>query len=212
MRYLIVEGITDVAFIKYICLKEEIIEKFNDFKQKNEQIYKFNDLTIINIQGQNNLEKALSIIQQDIGEIKKIGIIQDADNNFVESKENIEIAINNSKIDKNKISYFLTPNNADVGNLETLLLSTLETNEIPQLKCFTDYKNCLGKNLDLATKAMDKAELYSYTMFFENGKNRYTPQNSFMYKKNKKYLDIGLWNINKIEFKQFIDFIKTVFA
>jgi len=52
MRYLLVEGITDVMFIKYVCFKNNIIYNFNDFKkvyaytmysQKGENLHKPQD-------------------------------------------------------------------------------------------------------------------------------------------------------------------------
>ena len=216
MRYLIVEGITDVAFVKYVCFKNKITNKFNEFSVQSNQgkveIYKNRNLFIINLKGQNNLNYVLlEIIKNLEMRIEKIGIIQDADDNFEKSKQNIETAINNSEIDKSKIDFFLTPNNKDEGDLETLLLSTLDENRIPQLKCFKEYKDCLNKHIDITTKAMDKAKLYSYTMFSKNGKNYYTPQNSFMYKNNKKYKDTELWDLSKDEFQPIIDFISSIF-
>jgi len=209
-KYILVEGITDVAFLKYICFKNNITRKFNGFKQDNNK-HIFNNLIIINLNGQNNLAMELKFLKEEEEDIKFIGIIQDADNNFKKSKENIETAINNSEIDKDKIDIFLTPNNEDKGDLETLLLSTLDKKNIPQLECFKEYKNCLNKHIDISTKTMDKGELYSYTMFSKNGKDYYVPHKSFMYKKKKEYFDTELWDLKKDEFKPIIEFVCKIF-
>ena len=210
-RYLLVEGITDVALVKYICVVYHIIEKFNNFKE-NGNYYVFNDLVIINLEGQDKLNKVLSFLKTEENEIEKMGILQDADTSFQDSLDAIKLEIENSEIDKSKIEYFLTPNNKDVGDLETLLLSTLNKEKIPQLQCFQTYKDCLNKHIDIKTKAMDKAELYSYTMFAKDGKKTYIPKDSFMYKPNKRYNDTGLWDLSKDEFQPLIRFVKSILS
>jgi len=210
-RYLLVEGITDVALVKYICVVKGICENFNDFNQ-NKNYYQFNDLVIVNLEGQNKLKPVLDLLKTEESNIFKIGILQDADTNFDESLDVIKLDVKNSEIELSKIEYFLTPNNKDLGDLETLLLSTLDKENIPQLKCFQTYKDCLGKHIDISTKAMDKAELHAYTMFAKNGKKTYTPKDSFMYKPNKRYDDTGLWDLSKDEFQPLIDFIKLIFV
>jgi hypothetical protein len=223
IRYLIVEGITDVAFVKYICLKNEITNKFNDFKKLEEQdteieIYNYNNLYILNTKSQDKLKYVLkNIIKPFEIKIDRIAILQDTDNNYDKSFKDIINAIEESQINKDLIpneNIFLTPNNNkdDEGDLETLLLSTLDKENIPQLKCFQDYKSCLDKNINIETKYMDKGELYAYTMFAKEGKDNFTPHNSFMYKKsNGKYQDTELWNLEKEEFKPIIEFILKVF-
>jgi competence CoiA-like predicted nuclease len=187
MKYLLVEGITDVALIKYICVKNGITTKFNDFKSE------------------------AHLIKPNEIKIDKLAVIQDADSDFEASKEKINQAIKEAKITK-EVEIFLTPNNQDIGDLETLLLSTLEQNQIPQLVCFEDYENCLTKHIDVSTKAMDKARVYSYTMFAKEGKDNYTPQNSFMHKKNKKYQDTNLWDIEHPNFQPLVDFVIQIFG
>jgi len=218
MRYtIIVEGITDVAFVKYVCFKKKITENFNDFKlqgvtSSNEsiEIYRYNDFYIINLKGQNKLENVKPIFEPINRKVLKVGVLQDADDDF-EKSQNILLKFKEElEIDNSKIELFLTPNNRDKGDLETLLLSSLEKEKIPQLQCFQEYKNCLEKNIDITTKAMNKGELYAYTMFSQNGKEKYTPQNSFMYK-NKKYRDTGLWDLSRDEFSEIIEFIMGIF-
>jgi len=210
-RYLLVEGITDVALVKYICVVNGICENFNDFKQ-NKNHYEFNDLVIVNLEGQNRLKFELDFLKTEEKNISKIGILQDADTNFDESLDAIKLDVENSQIELSKIECFLTPNHKDLGDLETLLLSTLDKEKIPQLKCFQAYKDCLDKHIDTTTKAMDKAELHAYTMFARDGKKTYTPKDSFMYKPNKRYNDTGLWDLSKDEFQPLIEFVKSIFV
>lgn len=79
MKYLLVEGITDVKFVQYICFKNNIIDKFDDFKQVKANtskidIYKYDDLYIINMKSQDNLksapEKLLLFTQKQISRKK----------------------------------------------------------------------------------------------------------------------------------------------
>ena len=216
MRFLLVEGVTDVAFVKYICFKNNITKNFNDFKvQKSKiskiEIYKSTNLNIINIKGQDNLEYTLNeIITPLMPKIKSLAIIQDADDDYDKSEMNIKIAITNFKIDKPKISYFLTPNNKDKGDLETLLLSTIKDNDI--VKCFDDYKKCLVEKEDIHQKALNKGQVYAYTMYSQKGENLHKPQDSFIYKKETNYEDTKLWDLEKREFQPIIKFIKEIFG
>ena len=215
MRYLLVEGITDVKFIKYICYKNGVTTNFDDFKKAkgiNAQIdiYKYNNLHIINIKGQEKLESTLSnILSPTIEKIEKIAIIQDADNDFKISIQNIKDAVKNSKIDNRKIEKFLTPNNKDLGDLETLLLSTIQKN--PIVECFDNYKECLISKQDIYEKALNKGQVYAYTMYSQKGENLHKPQDSFMYKYDKKYIDTKLWDLEKKEFQPIIKFILEIF-
>ncbi|MDQ7083822.1 MAG: hypothetical protein Q9M36_02340 [Sulfurovum sp.] len=195
-KYLLVEGITDVALVKYICVKKGITKKYNDFEQ-NKNYYTFNDLIIVNLKGEKNLDDELKFLKTEEMEVLTIGILQDADKNIEKSKKYVEDEIKKSNIDKNKFIKFYTPNNKDVGNLEILLLSTLYKENIPQLQCFQAYKTCLDKHINIEKKEMDKGELYAYTMFAKDGKKTYTPQDSFMYKPNNRYNDTGLWDLSK---------------
>jgi hypothetical protein len=210
-KYIIVEGSSDVALIKYICLHRGITQNFNDF-EKTLQEYKYNNLVIVDLTGQDKLLAFLKFLKPKEIKISSIGIIQDADNNFELSLEAMKHSVEEAKLNTDKIKYFLTPNHKDLGDLETLLLSTLDKKNIPQLKCFQEYKSCLSQKIDLNTKAMDKGELYAYTMFAKDGKKSYIPKDSFMYKPNKKYRDTGLWNLEKDEFKPLIDFVVDVFS
>jgi len=216
MRYLLVEGITDVAFVKYICCKNKITPKYNNFKKITEEdsqvnVYQFQNLYIINIKGQDNLEYTLeNLLKPIIDRIEKIAILQDADNNFEESTQKIEKSIKESQINKEKIEIFLTPNNKDLGDLETLLLSTIKTNDI--VSCFDGYKKCLESKQEIHPKALKKGQVYAYTMYSQSGENLHKPQNSFMYKKDNEFIDTKLWDLEKYEFSAIKKFVINIFS
>jgi len=207
-KYILVEGITDVAFVKYVCLKNGITQKFDDFKQKD-KVYKYNDLYIINMDGENNLEKELKLLKPKEIEISKIYIIQDADKIPGDSQNYIEEEIKKSSINRDKIKTFLTPNNKDKGDLETLLLSTIKNNSI--VKCFDDYRVCLESKEEIQQKALNKGQVYAYTMYSQTGENRYQPKDSFMSKYKEEYTDTQLWDLKKDEFQPIIKFILEIF-
>lgn len=207
-KYLLVEGITDIAFVKYICFQKGITNNFDDFRKSKNQ-YIFDDLVLINLDGQSNLEKELVYLKDEEIEIYQIGIIQDADDDFEKSIKSIKDAIDKSKIDNNKIEYFLTPNDKDLGDLETMLLSTIPDNNI--VKCFEPYKKCLQSNNEIYEKALNKGQVHAYTMYSQAGKDLHKPHNSFMYKFEGKYIDTKLWDLNKKEFQPIISFIEDIF-
>ena len=203
-KYLLVEGVTDVAFVKYVCFKKNITSNFNDFK-KIESRYIFENLVIINLQGQSNLNTELNYLKDEEQKIEKIAIIQDADKDFEKSKNDIKNAIQKSDIDKSKIDFFLTPNNKDLGDLERLLLSTIQNNHI--INCFDDYKNCLLEKEEIFPKALNKGQLYAYTMYSQKGENLYKPQDSFIYKNQ----DTNLWDLNHPSFQPIVNFLTNFF-
>ena len=215
MRYLLVEGITDVAFVKYICCKNEITPLYDSFKKikaKNSQVdvYQFQNLYIIEMKSQTKLKYTLeNLLKANIDRIEEIAILQDADGNFEESTKEIEKSVKESQIDEKIIKTFLTPNNKDLGDLETLLLSTIKTNDI--VSCFDDYKKCLESKQEIHPKALHKGQVYAYTMYSQRGENLHKPQNSFMYKKDNEFIDTKLWDLSKDEFQPIIKFILEIF-
>jgi hypothetical protein len=208
MKYLLVEGVTDVAFIKYICFKNNITKNFDDFEKINNE-YRYNDVVIVDLKGQENLSKFLIRLNEKIVKVSQIFIIQDADNDFEKSITSIKNAIVKSTIDKNKIKYFLTPNDKELGDLETMLLSTIQDNNI--VKCFEPYKKCLQSNNEIYEKALNKGQVYAYTMYSQSGKDLHKPQDSFMYKFEGKYIDTNLWDLSKPEFEPIISFVEDIF-
>jgi len=216
MKIILVEGITDVNLVRYIYSKMKEEYNFDDFEaSKRGKIVTFKNkyernLTIINLKGQDNLTFTLQEIIKPIeSEISKLGIITDADQNFQQSEDEVKEAISTSDIDMKKISCFLTPNNKDLGNLETLLLSSLDKTDIPQLQCFKEYKWCLTKSIpDIEKRAIDKHEVEAYIKFSQKPRNRNQAQFSFFDKNG----DTGLWDLSKKEFLPLIGFVRSVFG
>ncbi len=217
MKIILVEGITDTNLVKYIYSKIGDKYDFDDFvaprgRTKSKVVtfenIKYRNLQIINLKGQNNLEYALkTILKPREAIISKIGILIDADQNFQQSENEVKKAISASEIDIKKINYFLTPNNRDLGNLETLLLSSLNRENIPQLKCFKEYKRCLTNSIsDIEKRAIDKHEVEAYIKFSEKPRNKNQAQFSFI--DNGK--DTGLWDLSKKEFQPLINFVKSI--
>jgi len=218
MRVLLVEGITDVNLVRYIY--SQIDEKFDfyDFvppKRGNKsKVITFENkrnrnFKIINLKGQDNLLFTLQeILKPDEKNIQKIAIISDTDRDFEASKQSVLKAIEDSKIDKDKFSIFLTPNNKNLGNLETLLLSSLDKESISQLQCFQEYKKCLKEKIaDIEKRAIDKHEVEAYIKFSQKPRNRNQAQFSFIDSNG----DTGLWDLSKKEFKLIIEFVETIF-
>jgi len=217
MRVLLVEGITDVNLVRYIYSQIDNRFDFYDFVAprrgtKSKVITfknkRYNDLQIINLKGQDNLLFTLQeLLKPDEEIMEKIAIISDADRDFEASKEMVIKAIEDSKIDKSKFSIFLTPNNRDIGNLETLLLSSLDKESIPQLQCFQEYKKCLTKEIeDIEKRAIDKHEVEAYIKFSQKPRNRNQAQFSFIDSNG----DTGLWDLSKKEFRPIIKFVESV--
>lgn len=218
MRILLVEGITDVNLVRYIYSKIEDKYDFYDFlapkRGSKSKVITFTNkvnrnFQIINLKGQDNLLYALQeVIKPDEDDILKIGIINDADKSFELSKEAVEKAIKDSEIDKDKFTSFLTPNNRDLGNLETLLLSSLDKEKTPQLQCFKEYKKCLTEEIkNIEKRAIDKHEVEAYIKFSQKPRNRNQAQFSFIDEKG----DTGLWDLSKEEFQPIIKFVESIF-
>jgi len=217
MTLFLVEGITDVNLVRYIY--SEIDERFDfydfvapkrgtkskvvTFKNK-----KHNNLQIINLKGQDNLLFTLQeLLKPNEESIQQVAIISDADRDFEASKQMVTKAIEASKIDKDKFSIFLTPNNKELGNLETLLLSSLDKENIAQLQCFQEYKRCLTNEIeDIEQRAIDKHEVEAYIKFSEKPRNRNQAQFSFIDKSG----DTGLWDLSRNEFSPIVKFIESV--
>jgi len=219
MRVLLVEGITDVNLVRYIYTNMNNENNFDDFiAQKRGATAKIvtfenrkkRNLKIINLKGQDNLLFTLQEIIKPIeNEISKLGIIIDADKKFQNSKDEIEKSISSSSINAQKTSYFLTPNNKDLGNLETLLLSSLDKTDIPQLQCFEEYKKCLTESIpEIEKRAIDKHEVEAYIKFSQKPRNRNQAQFSFIDNTG----DTGLWDLSKKEFQPLIGFVESIFS
>ena len=217
MKILLVEGITDVNLVRYIYSKMSDENSFDDFEPKGRtkpkivtfENIKYREFRIINLNGQDKLKIALEdIIKPMERKITKIAILTDADKDFEASKQSVMKAIVESTIDSNKFSTFLTPNNSELGNLETLLLSSLDIDKIPQLQCFQEYKKCLTNSIEeIEKRAIDKHEVEAYIKFSAKPRNRNQAQFSFIDSNG----DTGLWDLSREEFSPIIKFVQSVF-
>ncbi len=92
-------------------------------------------------------------------------IIFDADDDYDESKINIENQLEKLDIQNDKI--FLFPNNKDTGNLETLIEKIAIHKEV--LQCYENYESCIdsliNKIPDLKHQAK-KSKVFAYMSGF----------------------------------------------
>lgn len=82
-------------------------------------------------------------LKKRIQEGEKILIIFDADNNYEESKQNIEKQLKELGVKEEEKNYdiFLMPNNKDKGTLEDLFEKIAKCKDV--LKCFDKYCKCI---------------------------------------------------------------------
>ena len=178
-RYLLVEGRTDLAFVKALCTDMHV--------DQDERIQ------IIDIGGLGALKGRLEAMSPELKRGEKIAVVLDADNDYAKRKEEIV-----SIIEGRDISFFLIPNDRDAGNLETLLLSTIDDHVI--LSCFDEYTACLkSEGMDTST-VDDKAKLYAYTKIALGE----TPEKSFE--------DEGNWNFEHPNFQNIKQFLSDFFT
>jgi len=135
MVYFIIEGITDKALVKNIL----------STKKENK------DFKFLGLKGDGSVLKEIKLLNnKDLTENRYFAII-DADASFEDRDKEMKIAIEDKGI-----KFYIFPNHRDNGDLETLLLSKIDS-ENKFLKCFDSYKECVEKEID------NKAKLYAYT-------------------------------------------------
>lgn len=136
----VVEGKHDRNFlITYL----EFLEKGAHLK------YPIEDYDIVESGGKDSLKNNNdSEIKKRIQEGEKILIIFDADNNYEESKQNIEKQLKElfkelgvEAKEKENYDIFLMPNNKDKGTLEDLFEKIAKCKDV--LKCFDKYCKCI---------------------------------------------------------------------
>lgn len=118
---ILVEGHTDKDFLELYCKYLNI------------------DACIYVADGKDNLKNRVNLIKDN----KNYLIIFDADEDYKNSKANIENQINQMNIPKQNYEIFLLPNNKDSGNLETLIEKIALYKEV--LNCFEGYEECISK-------------------------------------------------------------------
>lgn len=118
---ILVEGHTDKDFLELYCKYLNI------------------DARIYVADGKDNLKNRVNLVKDN----KNYLIIFDADEDYKNSKANIENQINQMNIPKQNYEIFLLPNNKDNGNLETLIEKIALYKEV--LNCFEGYEECISK-------------------------------------------------------------------
>ena len=148
--YILVEGYADKNFLELYC-------KYLNLNSRK--------LSIEVTEGKDNLINNANLMKKD----EKHLIIFDADNDYNNSKANIENQINQMNIPNENYAIFLLPNNKDNGNLETLIEKIARHKEI--LKCFEGYEECISKlginDIKLPPKK-DKVFAYMQSFGFKN--------------------------------------------
>jgi len=136
MVYIIVEGITDKALVRKLLSDLGKIEK--------------TDYQFLGLKGIESVRNTLeNLTEKDLSQNRYFAIV-DADRSFRDRKNDMETWT------QERVDFFIFPNNDDDGDLETLLLSHIDSsNKI--IRCFDAYKECVGKEIN------NKAKLYAYT-------------------------------------------------
>lgn len=139
--YILVEGHTDKDFLELYCKHLNI------------------DVRIDIVNGKDNLKKRLNLVKENYL------IVFDADDDYDNSKSNIENQISQMNIPKENYDIFLLPNDKDNGNLETLIEKIAFYKEV--LNCFEGYKKCItglgNDNIKLPPK---KSKVFAYMQSF----------------------------------------------
>ena len=142
MVYFIVEGQTDKALIKNIL-----------HPKKENKDFKF-----LGLKGEGSVLKEIKALNdKDLSENIYFAIV-DADASFDDRNKQMT-----KLIESKNIEFYILPNHENNGDLETLLLSKIDSPN-KTLKCFDNYKNCIDKDID------NKAKLYAYTTVEHNKK------------------------------------------
>ena len=140
---ILVEGHTDKDFLELYCKYLNI------------------EVRIDVVDGKDNLINRVNLVKAN----KNYLIIFDADNDYNNSKDNIENQINQMNISNENYDIFLLPNNKDNGNLETLIEKIACHKEV--LNCFESYEKCItilgNDNIKLPPK---KSKVFAYMQSF----------------------------------------------
>lgn len=147
--HILVEGHTDKDFLELYCKYLNI------------------EVRIDIVDGKDNLINRINLIRDD----EKHLIIFDADDDYSNSKDNIENQMKQMNIPKENYEIFLLPNNEDDGNLEILIEKIARHKEL--LNCFESYEKCINglvsKNNNIKPpNKKDKIFAYMQSFGFKN--------------------------------------------
>ncbi|MGL5426655.1 MAG: DUF3226 domain-containing protein [Cetobacterium sp.] len=147
-KVIVVEGKTDISFFKYLFkeMKIDVIIDENNCKWDPVQIAK--NLYVSNLEGCNAeskvvLEENFQNLEERPENFQKIIYFLDADKNYTKVKDMIE------GLNSEKVSYYIFPNNKDIGMLEDVLLkiaskqslvNLIETEIVEKLKSNEESK------------------------------------------------------------------------
>lgn len=141
--HILVEGHNDKDFLELYCKYLNI------------------DVRIDIMDGKNNLINKPNLIRND----EKHLIIFDADDDYNNSKANIENQISQMNIPKENYNIFLLPNDKDSGNLETLIEKIALYKDV--LNCFEGYKKCITRlGNDKIKLPPKKSKVFAYIQSF----------------------------------------------
>ncbi len=133
-RLIFVEGVADSKFIR----------DFIQFHYPNNSF----EFDIVETKGWTNINNPQSsdeLIKNKMNQNFDNGgvnlIVFDADNNF---KDRFDMITNWGKSNQLQFELFLFPNNADSGDLETLLEQIINPSNIPIFECWDKYEKCLS--------------------------------------------------------------------
>ena len=155
-KLLLVEGRNDKLFL------ESLIRHIN-----------INDIQIVSYEGKDNLKNTLKTLKTDANfrKVSTIGIIRDADNDFNSAFDSVKTALSNSNLtipqtplyktgSNPSISIYIMPNNQDAGDLEKLIIDTLQQD--PILLCVSNYFDCVSKITGTTHPKLHKASIQVY--------------------------------------------------
>jgi hypothetical protein len=124
------------------------------------KIQNINDVQIINMRGKDNYYNEFEgiTLRPNFNQVKKLGIIKDAETSFINTEKSITNMIKmhnlpkpvkaNEFVSNNTISigYYIMPDNNENGMLENLFLKTLENQ--PIMDCVNQYFKCIKGIID----------------------------------------------------------------
>jgi hypothetical protein len=192
-KVLIVEGIDDKFFFERLLKEIEL-----------------RDIQVFPMRGRDNFDSLPDIqLVPGFKDVHKIGIIRDADDDYESSKNSIESKINKLVTSPKKpkefstthpsVAYYILPNNRDKGAMESLCIASQKNNPaMLQVDKFIESVDSDG-SIKEKPKNKDKAKAQAYLSIM--------PEISYgmAFGIVKKY-----WNLNHEDFKQLIDFLKSV--
>lgn len=142
--YILVEGHTDKDFLELYCKYLKLNIKKDD---------------IISVNGKDNLKNRVNLVKENYL------IVFDADDDYNNSKSNIENQISQMNIPKENYDIFLLPNNKDNGDIETLIEKIALHKEV--LNCFEGYKKCITElENDKIKLPPKKSKVFAYMESF----------------------------------------------